>query len=141
MESYDLGKMLTNWDRDFDGKCPICKNHNLVTPMEQHFGKCGECRVTVNIKKKGKNAMETKDFNKKMYKEETEENLEYAWALFQNLKDSDKISDIEAAYYFVENFDFKLDVLPPKLYDGVYQMIQIAAEERYYNDIAIDEIS
>ena len=60
--------------------------------------------------------------------------LDHCWSMFENQEDRDHGSVVAAAYYFVKEYEFDIDSLPPKLYDAVKQKLQEDAEDTWATD-------
>jgi hypothetical protein len=60
----------------------------------------------------------------------------HAWALFENQVDTDCEYVIKAACFFIQQYGFEVESLPPKLYDAVVDQLQKDAEESWAQDKA-----
>tara|TARA_R110002126_G_scaffold963_5_gene5729 strand:+ start:257 stop:505 length:249 start_codon:yes stop_codon:yes gene_type:complete len=67
--------------------------------------------------------------------EEHKEILDSAWVLFSRLEDTDAKEVVDAALFFVNQYDFSVDELPPTLHEAVERELWQDCKEEYLEGV------
>jgi len=68
--------------------------------------------------------------------------FDHVWVLWNNLQDVDSSEMVESCIFFIEEYDFDMDVLPEKISEEVNTKISEEAYARHCeNEIAMEDFS
>ena len=66
---------------------------------------------------------------------------DYIFTMFEHLDDVTDKDLVEACVYFIERYNFDIEVLPEHLYDRVFEVIMHHMEMDHYWDIAEESMN